>query len=510
MIASASTVVLFGLGVALRRPGAAAGGALGASLATLLIVLLLTGVGTAAAAAIAGTIAAFATGPLPWIALSAAGLSDLDRRVAQGEQLDRPRAFASIDDAYSALTWSVAGVAAVLAATGVALVLADELWSGLLALAFALVAALRSRAFPLRAQAWALWAAVAAIATTAVLSQLTGELAWLGAVVAVVRRAADRRRRAGLAARPHACAPARPRQHDRDPRGRLAAAPSDRSPRHLRRAARHVRRRFVTLDLRALPTALFGSGVAESTALTGWDAAIRGGLSTTRRIGFVSLAEGSGASSLAHEVTRIVASRRAEPVLAIDVCGDASGLGARLGVETTPAHETRAGARTTADALTDLPGRDGWYALRPVLATPADAVDAWLNDAAPITRFFDVSITDFGVRHPLVDLASCAALCDVVCIVSDATRPSAELARAVAPAISLLPENPRTVLALVDHAREGDAVARAVAADGTATVSVPFDQGLHDGGRPRSLAARRALLRLAATLVAASEPEGVR
>lgn len=184
-IAAASTVVLFGLGVALRRPGAAAGGALGASLAALLIVLLLTGVGTAAAAAITGTVAAFATGPLPWIALSSAGLSDLDRRVAQGEQVDRPRAFASIDDAYSALTWSVSGVAATLAATGVTLVLADELWSGLLALAFALVAALRSRAFPLRAQGWALWAVVGAIVATAVLSQLTGEWAWLGAVAAV-------------------------------------------------------------------------------------------------------------------------------------------------------------------------------------------------------------------------------------------------------------------------------------------------------------------------------------
>jgi type VII secretion integral membrane protein EccD len=185
VIAAASTVVLLGLGVALRRAGAAAGGALGASLAGLLIILLLTGVGTAAAAALAGTVAAFATGPLPWIALSAAGLTDLDRRVAQGEHLDRPRAFASIDDAYSALTWSVAGVAAVLAVTGVALVLADEQWNGLLALAFALVAALRSRAFPLRAQGWALWATVASIAVTAVVTQLSGGLGWLGAAVAV-------------------------------------------------------------------------------------------------------------------------------------------------------------------------------------------------------------------------------------------------------------------------------------------------------------------------------------
>ncbi|HYI50715.1 MAG TPA: hypothetical protein VEX42_03990 [Microbacterium sp.] len=263
----------------------------------------------------------------------------------------------------------------------------------------------------------------------------------------------------------------------------------------------------MSLDLRGLPTALFGSGVAERAALTGWDAAIRGGLSTTRRIGFVSLAEGAGASSLAHRVTRIVAARRAEPVLAIDVSGNARGLAQRLDVDPTPANESRTSARTTAEALTGLPGRDGWYALSPVDGgAPEASVDAWLTEAAPITRFFEVSITDFGVRHPLVDLAACAALCDVVCIVSDATRASAELARAVAPAIALLPEHPRTVLALVDHAGDGDAVARAIAADGTATVSVPFDRGLRDDGGARTISARRALLRLAATLVAASDP----
>ncbi len=183
VIAAGSAVVLLGVGVALRRPGAAAGGAVGAVLATLLLVLLLAGVGAEASAAVAGTIAAFATGPLPWIALSAAGLTRLDQGVAGGERVERPRAFAAIDDAYSALTWSVLSVSAVLAVSGVALVLASELWSGLLALAFALVAALRSRAFPLRAQVWALWAVVAAIAGTAVLTQLTSSLAWIGIAV---------------------------------------------------------------------------------------------------------------------------------------------------------------------------------------------------------------------------------------------------------------------------------------------------------------------------------------
>lgn len=188
-IAVTSTVVLLGLGVGLHRPGATAGGAVGAVLSSLLLALLLFGLEAPASAAIAGTVAAFATGPLPWIALSAAGLTSLDRRVADGERVPRPRALVSIDEAYAALTWSVATIAALLAATGVALVLADELWSGLLALSIALVAALRARAFPLRAQVWSLWAAVAAIAVTALLVNLGGSLAWIGVAVAAVAAA---------------------------------------------------------------------------------------------------------------------------------------------------------------------------------------------------------------------------------------------------------------------------------------------------------------------------------
>ncbi|TDN91330.1 EsaB/YukD family protein [Microbacterium sp. BK668] len=186
VIATGSTVVLLALGVALRRPGAAAGGAVGAVLASILLALLLLGVGPAAAAAVAGTLAAFATGPLPWIALSASGVTRLDQGVAAGERVERPRAFASIADAYSALAWSVVTVSAVLAVTGVALVLASELWSGLLAVAFALIAALRVRAFPLRTQVWSLLAAAAAIASTALLTQLAGPLAWVGVAIAAL------------------------------------------------------------------------------------------------------------------------------------------------------------------------------------------------------------------------------------------------------------------------------------------------------------------------------------
>ena len=257
------------------------------------------------------------------------------------------------------------------------------------------------------------------------------------------------------------------------------------------------------LDLRAASTAIFGSGVTGRVRLTQWDAAIRGSLSTTRRVGVVSLTPGAGTSTIAHQLTRAIAGRRREPVLAVDVSTGAPGLAERLGAASVAPDETRAAARTTAEALSGLVERDGVVALRP--RDSDDGVGAWLGEAAPIARFFDVAITDFGARHPVVDLAACAALCDVVCLVSDARRAAAEHARSVVDAVRGLPETPSVVLALVDHAREGDGVARAFS-DGADhdVVPIPFDAGLAAGGRARRSATHLAVVRLAAAVVAAS------
>lgn len=253
----------------------------------------------------------------------------------------------------------------------------------------------------------------------------------------------------------------------------------------------------MTLDVRGFPSALFGSAVAKRAALTEWDASIRGILPTARRIGFVSLDTGAGTTTLAEQTIRILAARRSDPVLAVDVAGGA--LAARLGASETAPSDTRAGARTTADAVTGLGAGDGWFSLHPAAAD--GAVGAWLAEAAPITRFFDVSVTDFGARHPLVDLAQCAALCDVVCLVGSSRRAPAELARAVAPAIAALPERPAPVLALIDRSRDGDAVARAMAGDPWPVVGIPFDRGLRAGAEPAGQATLHALLRLVATAV---------
>lgn len=260
---------------------------------------------------------------------------------------------------------------------------------------------------------------------------------------------------------------------------------------------------MTVLDLRAVSTAVFGSSANGRVELTAWDAAIRGGLSTTRRVGVVSLSPGAGTSTVAHQIVRVIAARRSDPMLAVDVSSGATGLAARLGAGPVAPDETRAAARTTAEALSGLEERKGVVALRP--RDVDDAVGAWLGEAAPIARFFDVAVSDFGARHPVVDLAACAALCDVVCLVADARRSAAEHARSVVDALRELPEAPSVVLTLVDHGREGDGVARALAIGADhAVVAIPFDAGLAAGGRARRSATHLAMVRLAAAVVDAT------
>ncbi|MGP3533801.1 hypothetical protein ACTU3I_03325 [Microbacterium sp. RD1] len=260
---------------------------------------------------------------------------------------------------------------------------------------------------------------------------------------------------------------------------------------------------MTALDVRGLPSALFGSAVGTQSRFAAQDAAIRSALSTTRRIGFVSLSPEPAVTALALQATRTIAARRVEPVLAVDATTDGA-FARALGAEPTPPSEARAAARTTAEALTGLVEREGVVTLHPPLDD--GAVGMWLAEAAPITRFFDIAVTDFGAHHPLADLGSCAALCDIVCVVSSADRASTEQARSVLPAIADLPEAPRPVLALVSATGDGAAVARAVrSATPHPVLAIPSDTGLRSAGAPRSLAARRALLSLAAVLVTGAE-----
>lgn len=265
------------------------------------------------------------------------------------------------------------------------------------------------------------------------------------------------------------------------------------------------------LDLRGAPAAVFSGSAALRDRLVGWDAAIRRPVGAARRIAFVHIERGPGATTLAHETLRIAAARRAAAPLAVDV-STSGALTARLGAGPTSPSAVRRRARRSAEATDSLGhGAHGEWVLRPaqVASGSEGAVGAWIDDVAPVTRFFDIVITDFGLRHPQVDLAPIAALSDAVCVVARSEREPAELALSVAAALGALPEAPHTVLALVHRRSSPRPIAAALAeAAPLPVLSVPYDTGLARGLPVRTLRGRTALLAIAAELIGGTSAEG--
>lgn len=182
-----SVVLLIGGGAARGSRGAMVGGALGIVLTVPLLTALLMGMRQDQAAAVIGVIAALLLGLVPWLALSASGLTGLDHRAAESADLPRPAALGAVSDAYRTLDWVVAVLAAVLALCGIVLWMADAVWPRLLAASLALVVLLRSRAFPLRSQGFLLWAAAMGIAGVVVATLIAdGSFGWAVTAGAVV------------------------------------------------------------------------------------------------------------------------------------------------------------------------------------------------------------------------------------------------------------------------------------------------------------------------------------
>lgn len=153
-------------------------------------------------------------------------------------------------------------------------------------------------------------------------------------------------------------------------------------------------------------SAVFGSATAAGRALLEADAAVRMPLPACRRIGFVHLAPGRGGSTTAAAVATVLARRRAGMVLAVDASPSPRGLLPLLGA--TGGRAARSTATTAAEARDGLAtAPSGCYAvdLRPA--------GDW-SAVAGITRFFDVVVTDWGLRH---DLRPVLEHSDVICLV---------------------------------------------------------------------------------------------
>lgn len=257
-------------------------------------------------------------------------------------------------------------------------------------------------------------------------------------------------------------------------------------------------RRF---DLGAMPVALFGGGAGLHARFAGWDAAITRPVSAVHRVGFVQLVADAGATTVASEVVRLIARRRAMRPLVVDLSPEGD-LARRLGIAETAPRRDRRVIRSSDDArrLVQVTP-SGVLGSRPSDAV-AHPVEAWEREISPLMRFHEVVIADFGPRDPDRDIAGIAALCDTICVVAPARRGGAELARIVVEAVDALPDAPRAIVVLVDAMRDARRVPAVVAAQtAQQVIVVPRDAAMAGDQPARSFRARQALLRLAGALV---------
>lgn len=255
-------------------------------------------------------------------------------------------------------------------------------------------------------------------------------------------------------------------------------------------------------------TVLASSSERRVHELTELDAAVRGPLPLSTRVAFVGVAGGLGTSVAAGLAASVLRARRSSRVLAVNTSPGRTSVLWHLGVteRATPVANdaaTRAGARHADEATAGLsrtPG--GIYAAD--LADESGTADArWWDTVAPIARFFDFVVTDWGVRtpHTLGDVVAASSL---VCVTAAADLTSVQ--HGVDLAHTAESAGSRPVLVVVDaQARMNPALREAVRGAPVPAVSIPHD-AVHAHDRPvpsrrLSSTTNLAALRLAATLV---------
>ncbi|MGY4859356.1 hypothetical protein [Cryobacterium sp. AP23] len=208
--------------------------------------------------------------------------------------------------------------------------------------------------------------------------------------------------------------------------------------------------------LRSIPLALVGSASARLHDLTNADAAIRMPLTLNRRVGLVQACGGAGSSTVAAGVASIFANRRAGLVLGVNASGGDRNMlwhagvpapeGALPPARTRPlsAAEAAAGLPVARSGLIGLDLRDPAHPTTPVPSR------TWFDRINPVSRFFDLAITDWGVRGWQIDLAQVALASHVLCVVTPSRRHELEDAVAVIPALTGVADGPQVVLVIVD------------------------------------------------------------
>ncbi|GIG32339.1 hypothetical protein [Cellulomonas oligotrophica] len=253
------------------------------------------------------------------------------------------------------------------------------------------------------------------------------------------------------------------------------------------------------------------------------DAAMRRPVSTSRRVGVVQVDGGAGATTTVAGSAAVLARRRGGGVLAVDAARGPAALGAALALDaplpwTTDAASLHAGggASRGSQVRARLPhGPTGVAVLGDGSASapwPPDP-QRWRELVDPVGRFFDVVLTDWGVRSD-AETARVAAEHHVLVVATRTERGPLERAVARAAAWATAPHAPAVVLLAVDVARTGDRDASLARAAGLTTLVVPHDAHLaaRDPRTPTvpGTAVRTAWSDVAARLLALASDPGAR
>lgn len=238
--------------------------------------------------------------------------------------------------------------------------------------------------------------------------------------------------------------------------------------------------------------------------LTRLDQAVRTSLPLAVRVGVVGVARGVGTSVTAGLAASVLAAR-GHRVLAVNSSGPGTSLlwhvGQRPTAASTPDEdERRATAATFADVTAGLPrALSGVYCL-----DLADSQETrWRQSVAPIGRFFDYTITDWGTRDG-ASLGAATRTSALVCVVAPGDRPAVQQAVDLAGATRDAGATPMVVVTDPTNS-QNPAMAEICDRLPFPGVRIAHDKA-HGGERPvssRDLSARTRMsgLRLAAAIV---------
>jgi MinD-like ATPase involved in chromosome partitioning or flagellar assembly len=232
---------------------------------------------------------------------------------------------------------------------------------------------------------------------------------------------------------------------------------------------------------------LLGSVSSIAHELTTSDALLRSPLALCRRIGFAQLRGGSGASATAGYIASMLARRRTGMVLGVNASAGETNMLWQAGLTRSSAGASRLNGASdqnrrlhpssAADARAGLPVTgSGLIGLDLAGDHLAPSAGTWFEQVTPIARFYDLVITDWGVRHWQVDLRQVARASHVVCLIARADRYPAEEAAALIPALAEVEEQPRVVLALVDVGRTAERTPQLLGSQlPVPVISIPYD-----------------------------------